>query len=314
VADIKVTSFADIEPVELEAVWQGIVLAGTVNVLAGPGGSGKSFLGYDLAARVSQGDVMPDGTPGTKPCNVVIVGLEDSPEASAVHRLAAANAALGRVYDASETPSGKPFDLTEDLPWLRELVDQVGGARLVIVDTLSAASPVSLTAVATVRRKLLIPLRDFARDTGAAVLVLHHLTKAGEIAGSRGIVDGAQQILRLTRDDADPRIRSLQVVKSNVVRDDGPALRFTLTGEGKDTSLAWLSADETRGKGADSGQARILMLLQNITTPLTAQEIAAKTALKYTTTRVLLHRLVKAGKVTSPRKNAYIADSSAAAA
>jgi len=87
VAEIKVTSFADIEPVELEAVWQGIALAGTVNVLAGPGGSGKSFLGYDLAARVSQGREMPDGSPGAPPSNVVIVGLEDSPEASAVHRL-----------------------------------------------------------------------------------------------------------------------------------------------------------------------------------------------------------------------------------
>ncbi len=311
-ADIKVTSFAEIEPVELEAVWQDIVLAGTVNVLAGPGGSGKSFLGYDLAARVSRGGLMPDGTAGAPASNVVIVGLEDSPEASAVHRLTAAEADLGRVFDASETPSGKPFDLTEDLPWLREVIDEIGGARLVIIDTLSAASPVSLTAVATVRRKLLIPLRDFARATGAAVLVLHHLTKAGEIAGSRGIVDGAQQILRVTRDDADPRIRSLQVVKSNVVRDDAPALRFTLAGEGKDTSLVWLSADETRGKGADSGQARILMLLQNVTTPLTAQEISSKTGLKYTTTRVLLHRLGKAGKVASPRKNAYIADSSAA--
>lgn len=313
-AEIKVTSFAEIEPVELEAVWQGIVLAGTVNILAGPGGSGKSFLGYDLAARVSRGDVMPDGTPGAPPSNVVIVGLEDSAEASAVHRLTAAGADLSRVFDASETPSGKPFDLTEDLPWLREVIDQVGGVRLVIVDTLSAASPVSLTAVATVRRKLLIPLRDFARHSGAAVLVLHHLTKAGEIAGSRAIVDGAQQILRVTRDDADPRIRSLAVVKSNVARDDAPALRFTLAGEGKDTSVAWLSADETRGQGADSGQLRILMLLQNVTAPLTAQEIASKTALKYTTTRVLLHRLVKAGKVISPRKNAYIADSSAAAA
>ena len=156
-ADIKVTSFADIEPVELEAVWQGIVLAGTVNVLAGPGGSGKSFLGYDLAARVSQGREMPDGSPGALPSNVVIVGLEDSPEASAVHRLTAAQADLSRVFDASETPSGKPFDLTENLPWLREVIDQIGGARLVIIDTLSAASPVSLTAVATVRRKLLIP-------------------------------------------------------------------------------------------------------------------------------------------------------------
>jgi hypothetical protein len=81
-------------------------------------------------------------------------------------------------------------------------------------------------------------------------------------------VDGAQQILRVTRDDADPRIRSLAVVKSNVVRDDAPAFRFTLAGAGKDTSLAWLSADETRGKGQSRCVRRECFLRRSAEDPI----------------------------------------------
>ena len=96
----------------------------------GAGGAGKSFFAADLAARVSRGDIMPDGTPGSLPAPVIFVGLEDSPEASTVHRLTAARADLANVIDASESPSGAQSDVTVDLPWLREVNDQAGGARL----------------------------------------------------------------------------------------------------------------------------------------------------------------------------------------
>jgi hypothetical protein len=135
------TTFAEITPCEPEWVWQGRIPCGTVTVLAAPGGAGKSFVAADLAARVSRGDSMADGTPGTRPAPVIFVSLEDSPDASTVHRLTAARANLGNVIDASESPSGAPFDVTTDLPWLREINDRAGGVRLVVVDTLSAASP-----------------------------------------------------------------------------------------------------------------------------------------------------------------------------
>ena len=130
--------------------------------------------------------MMPDGSPGGRPAPCISIGLEDSPEASTIHRLTAAKAELGNVIDASESPSGTPFDVTTDLPWLREVNDQAGGVRLVVLDTLSAASPVALTSVTTVRNKIMRPLLAFARDTGAAVLVVHHTTKSGRDRGQQG--------------------------------------------------------------------------------------------------------------------------------
>jgi RecA-family ATPase len=176
--DFQLRTFDHITPCEPEWVSSGRVPCGTVTVLAAPGGAGKSFFAADLAARVSRGDTMADRTAGSFPAPVAFIGLEDSPEASTIHRLAAAKADLGNVIDASESPSGTPFDVTEDLPWLREVNDRADGLRLVVLDTLSAASPVSLTGVAAVRNKIMRPLQAFARDTGAGVLVVHHTTKA----------------------------------------------------------------------------------------------------------------------------------------
>jgi AAA domain len=306
-------TFAEITPCDPEWVWQGRIPCGTVTVLAAPGGVGKSFFAADLAARVSRGDMMADGTPGSLPAPVVFIGLEDSPEASTVHRLTAAQANLASVIDASEGPSGAPFDVTEDLPWLREVNDRAGGVRLVVLDTLSAASPVSLTAVATVRNRVLRPLLAFAKDTGAAVLAVHHTTKAGDVAGSKAIVDGVRQVLMIERDTADPRIRQLRVHKTNVASDQTAGVRYTLAGEGRDTAVSWLTdIGQHYGRGpASDGQARVLLLLRNTSAPLSAQEIASKTGISYATVRVLLHRLGGRGLVASPARNAYTASPAA---
>jgi hypothetical protein len=290
----------------------GRIPCGQVTILAAPGGAGKSFFAADLTARISRGDALPDGSAGALPAPVAFVGLEDSPEASTIHRLTAAKADLQMVIDASEGPSGAPFDLTTDLPMLYELNDRAGGLRLVVVDTLSAASPVSLTAVATVRNKILRPLQAFAAASGAAVLAVHHTTKAGEIAGSKAIVDGVRQVLMIERDTADPRIRQLRVHKTNIVSDQTAGMRYTLAGEGRDTTVEWLTEEAQHGRGpASNGQARVLMLLRNTTAPLSAQQIATRTGLAYPTVRVLLHRLAVRGLVESPSKNAYTASAAA---
>ena len=305
--DIRARSFAEIEPVELEAVWPGFIFSGQVTVLAGPGGCGKSFVGYDLAARVSRGDMMPDGFAGSAPGAVIIAGLEDSPEASAIHRLTAAKAELPRVFDASESPSGAPFTL-DDLPWLREVNDQAGGVRLVIIDTLSAIADKSLTSVVAVR-KIMAPISAFARDTGAAVLLIHHTTKAGSVAGSPAIRDSVRQVLTITRSAVDPRIRSVHVDKSNVASDTVPNVRFTLDGTGTGTAVRWLTdIGQHEGRGPESsGQARILLLPRNTPHPMTAQEIASRTGISYPTVRVQLHRLVRAAKVTADGRNSFMA-------
>jgi len=300
--ELRARSFAEVEAFDPEAIWPGFIFAGQVTVLAGAGGSGKSFASYDLAARVSTGRAMPDGSPGSEPGAVIIAGVEDSPEAAAVHRLTAAGADLSRIMDASESPSGAPFTL-DDLPWLREVSDQAGGARLLTIDTLSAVVDRPLTGVAYVRQ-VMNGLHAFARDTGAGVLVIHHLTKAGEVAGSKAIVDSVRQVLTISKDPADPRVRTLQVKKSNVAADSMPGVRFMLTGEGRETTVRWLTTGADLGEDS-GGRVRIAAVLREAGRAMTAQEIAMITGIRYATVRVQLHRMSKSGQVLPTGRNSY---------
>jgi hypothetical protein len=82
-------SYADIEAVEAEWLWDGRIPLGEVTVLAAMGGTGKTFAMCDLAARVTRGDTLPGGTPPGPPGTVFIVNAEDDASTVLVHRLAA---------------------------------------------------------------------------------------------------------------------------------------------------------------------------------------------------------------------------------
>jgi 5S rRNA maturation endonuclease (ribonuclease M5) len=64
------------EPVEW--LWRGRIPLGKLSVLDGDPGLGKSTIALDLAARVSQGQPMPDGTQGLQG-GTVLLSMEDGP-------------------------------------------------------------------------------------------------------------------------------------------------------------------------------------------------------------------------------------------
>ena len=103
----------------------------------------------------------------------------------------------------------------------------------------------------------------------------HHLVKSGAVAGARAITDTARVVHRVTRDAENPRVRILSVDKANGFRDDGPALRYVVDGEGADARVAWLHRDET-GNGTQpigASQAKILMALRAAQQPMTGQQL-----------------------------------------
>ena len=58
------TAYDSITATPPDFLWEGRLPMGEVSIIAGMGGCGKGLLLADLAARISRGDVMPDGTPG----------------------------------------------------------------------------------------------------------------------------------------------------------------------------------------------------------------------------------------------------------
>src|SRR4051812_7515384 len=90
--EVGFTRAADIKPQPVRWLWPGRLAVGSLALLAGREGVGKSTIAYWLAARVTRGD-LPGAYCGA-PRQVAIVATEDSWAHTVVPRLKAAGADL----------------------------------------------------------------------------------------------------------------------------------------------------------------------------------------------------------------------------
>ncbi|MCZ7662729.1 MAG: AAA family ATPase [Thermoleophilia bacterium] len=221
---------SQIRPEVVRWLWPGRIPQGKLVVLDGDPGLGKSTACLDIAARLSRGDVMPDGTSGGEPSGVVILSAEDGLADTIVPRLIAAGADLTRILLLAACPDSNgeaehPPLLPDDLPFLTQAIVQVD-ACLVVVDPLMAylAGKVNSYRDQDVRRAL-FRLSGMAEETGASTLVVRHLNKAEDGpalyrgGGSIGIVGAARSALLVGKHPDDDEVRVLASTKSNL----GPA-------------------------------------------------------------------------------------------
>ena len=294
------TRFADIDPLPAVWTWRQRVPVAELTILAGPGGVGKGILCADLAARISTGRQLPDGGPAEPAASVLMVSSEDDRHVVVVNRLNAAGADLERIADMSMV-SGAPFTLPEHAGALRQAIDEMPGCRAVFLDPLAGVAPVALTSVARVR-SVLAPLQRISADTGVSIVCAHHVTKAGSVAGSAAVVDAVRSVLVITRDPANPSVRCIRSLKSNMGSQEPPVVRYAIEGEDNEACVRYLSEPDK----PESGQAAILRWLRESGQVCSGQAIAAGVRISYATTRVLLARLAakEAAKelVTSPSR------------
>ncbi|MBX3029322.1 MAG: AAA family ATPase [Chloroflexi bacterium] len=235
----RLVRMSDVMPERVSWVWQGRIPLGKVCVVDGDPNQGKSTMTLDLAARVSHGRAMPDGTPGIGPADVIILSAEDGLGDTIRPRLEAAGADLARIH--ALTTVGADSDLPTipaDIGALEAAINGTG-ARLVIIDPLMAylGADVNGHRDQDVRRAL-APLAALGERADAAVMLVRHLNKStGGTAiyrggGSIGIGGAARSVLLVARDpDADPEDPEprhiVAVVKNNLAR-QAPALAYRL--------------------------------------------------------------------------------------
>lgn len=228
-------ALADVIAEPVRWLWPDRIPLGKVTVLDGDPGLGKSTVALDIAARVSTGAAMPDGSDGLDGA-VVIMSAEDGPADTIRPRFEAAGGDVTRVQlfagVLAITESGESEEqfpaIPAHLPVLRALVRSTG-AVLVIVDVLMAYLDGAVNSYRDQDvRRALAPLVQLAGEEGCAVVVLRHLTKSpGGSAvyrggGSIGIVGAARTacIIGLDPgdDEEDPnrRRRVLAIAKSNL--------------------------------------------------------------------------------------------------
>jgi archaellum biogenesis ATPase FlaH len=185
-------------PIKVDWLWPKRIPRGTLTLLAGDPGLGKSLLTIDLAARLSRGEF---GDPAV----TLLATAEDLLAATVVPRLLAAGADLTRVRVLTKLER-----IPRDVEALTRDVVKTG-ASLVVIDPLMAfLPPAEVDAYKDQSiRVALARLQDMAEQSGAAVVLVAHLNKGLDpdpmrrIAGSVGLQAAARSILLLGRNPGD---------------------------------------------------------------------------------------------------------------
>lgn len=235
----KITLLSDVAPEQVRWLWPGYIPLGKLTVIDGDPGNGKSTVMCDIAARVSTGRAMPDGTSSDLegPAGVVLLSAEDGPADTIRPRLDAAAADVTRVALLECAVSGeRERGITlADLDHIEAAILAVS-AGLVVVDPLMAFLGGETNSYRDQdMRAVLAPLARLADRTGAAIVVIRHFSK-GQTAnvlyrggGSIGIIGAARVGLVIAPDPDEPDgpRRVLAVAKSNLAIKP-PAMAYRL--------------------------------------------------------------------------------------
>ena len=235
--EISLISGGEIETTDsVSWLWKPYLAFGAVSILDGDPGVGKSLLTVDLAARLSVGASMPDGSEAPvnpvskKKCtSTIFINAEDSVRHTILPRLLTAGGLQNRAAFAAGIGEGngqmRRLYFPQDMHYLRSLMRDVNGMSLrgsfIPLDPMMALFSKISTADQNIRRAT-DPLVRFAADTQCCVLLVRHLNKTGggksmyRGGGSIGILGACRTGLLIGTHPDDPERRVLTMTKSNI--------------------------------------------------------------------------------------------------
>ncbi|WP_457787189.1 AAA family ATPase [Pseudomonas sp. PL-6] len=226
----ELTPASSIKPVPIRWLWPGWIARGKLTVLAGAGGSGKTTLAIGLIGTLTSRGRWPDGELCADPGNALIWSSEDDPADTLVPRLMAAGADLSRVHiiqgRVNSAGESEPFDPAADFDLLRDAVELIGGASLLLLDPVVSAVRGDMHRANEVRRSLQSVI-DFAEAHQCAVLGISHFSKGSGASSPADRVIGSQAFGALARavlvaaKQEDTETRVLARAKSNISNDQG---------------------------------------------------------------------------------------------
>jgi hypothetical protein len=196
---------------------------GYATLLAGRGGEGKSLLAIGMA-----GAVLTGGTVAGIPCEpgrALILDAENGPPLIG-RRLKLAGIPLdGLGYiDAAGLDLAKP-----DHRAAIGYAARQHRAQLVVLDSLRTLAPGVKENDSDDMAPIVVGVRQLARDTGAAVVLLHHRDKAlaHDFRGSGAIHDQMDLVFVLGREEKDPMGRHRRYLRCSKCRiDEEPTPRW----------------------------------------------------------------------------------------
>jgi len=251
-AELKMIKMSNVERRKIEYLWEPFIPLGSISLIQGNGGAGKSWLALAIAAAVTNGERLPDSEAVLPPSNVIIQNAENDLGAVISHRLDILKADCDKIYHID--PTEAPLSLTDDR--IEEAIKQTK-ARLIVLDPLQGHLNRNLNMNrAESMRPAFMRLARIAERNNCAILLVGHLTKSGNNPGYRGlgsvdIVNAVPSMMYVGVTDRANGIRAIVHSKSNY-SELGVSQEFSLTKAG---GFQWLGAcdatieDVTDGKG-----------------------------------------------------------------
>lgn len=234
----QIEYYSQVRARRVEWLWYPYIPYGKLTVIQGDPGEGKSTLILNIAALLSTGQPMPDGTPIDKPQTIIYQCAEDSVEDTIKPRLMMAGADCDKVAFIIE--DDESLTLTDDR--IENAIKDTG-ARLFILDPIQAFIPPDSDMLsATKMRGTMRKLASVAEKYQCAIVLIGHMNKAAagknmyRGLGSIDIAAIARSILMVSRDEANPQIRYVFPIKSSLAP-EGSAIGFRI---GSDSKIEWI--------------------------------------------------------------------------
>jgi len=186
------------QPPIIEVV-QGLISEGSVSVIAGEGGDGKTWSLLDLGVCVAAGDSWLQ-TRKTIQGNVLFVDEESG--------LTRFNLRLQKVMNGHGVDASLPFFYTSLSLFnlmkkadLQELENLIGGysIKLTVIDAFMDVTPGADENAVKDIAPVMQGLRRIAEKTKCAIMIIHHNNKAGSYRGSTAIKGAVDNLISVKK-------------------------------------------------------------------------------------------------------------------
>lgn len=277
----------------------GLFLRGGAGILGGAPKSCKSFFALDLCVAIASGGPCAGHFPVAEPGPVTLLCAED-PAAVVVSRLSALARGRGRML--ADLPIQVIVDQSVRLPeGIGRLAATVAktGPRLLLLDPLIRLHRADENSAAEMS-VILDGLRNLARTSGTAILLVHHARKAAAGAATGAALRGSSDLhafgdtnLYLRRTDGGLELR----IEHRATATPAPLrLRLAAT-DGKAATARFELAEATSEPAADPLANKILQLLAGLGGPLPSAAIREKLGVRNQLVALALKVLADEGRI-----------------
>ena len=234
---IRTARLSDYEAEENKWIWQPYIAQGTVSIIAGLGGKGKSFLSMAIAAAITNGQALPGDVAHLPPSNVFLKNAENHTRRMVRPRAEIVGADVSRIV---MLPEGEEWLTLKDERLERLIVQE--NIAVAIIDPLQAHLPqrVSMNNAESIR-PVFTHLAGVAERTNCSIILVGHVNKGSgtssdRLLGSADVFNSVLSVMMVGKIDAEDGISAMIHVKSNM-DELGRSQAFRLS---KESGFEWL--------------------------------------------------------------------------